>query len=775
MSSNDEKLVSENLKSYCADKAICRFDDELDYFRFKPLAKTLADNITQLPKKDCYVLAVNGEWGSGKSSLLYYVTQYLSERPAENKLIVINYDPWMFSGRTDLVMELFLNLHAELKLREGIDSHTFKIFEEFFSYLETVLQLAAPIITPVPSILAGGARIGIIFAKKKYANPVENAKNLAKTRNALIKNLETLDEKLVIIIDNIDRLTGSEIRSLFQAIKAVSDFPNIVYVLAYDQKIVESALDYEFNQLPSQVSSHIISGREYLKKIVQFTVPVPDTTPLLKNYAEKLLLSLNSETIDLVREKNPQLNKRWNAIYQYGLSHLLKHPRDVIRSHNTLLLIKSAINDEIDFLDLICLEMIREYEPKLYDHIRMNPQFFVGSAYNRITDPLMEIYLAKIERVQQELEYKNKFHAKWLADYSDKPYIKYLVAVLFPDICSALSSDEKELKQMLSNTTCKKTEKSICSGIWVFMQYFHCMMESTEIDSALDNLINDFWDLDTFENKILEYNVDPNQPAAADFFLMISKIVDSPASIPSSSLQKIVNCILRIDTDLCAEHYVTTSVMGPKVQSIFDSALTILTSVARERNKDGSFSFLKEGFEQGTNILLMSACINFIQLSIQKGEECRFKPDDSNLKELGEIFQKKFDELVVSNPKKLLLPQFTYVKCASDFYPNIANSLKRIITQIWIDPDLLIYFICESRSRKYVTRSDVGIMLLYYISKDDALKKIQYIFRVKTLTEEVQQLLLEYLKDMDDWPDYKIVKKLDEVDVDSAMDFPEQI
>ena len=768
----DDKLVSENSKSYCADKAICTFDDESDYFNFKSLAKTLADNITQLPSKDCYVLAVNGEWGSGKSSLLYYVTQYLTDTSAEQKkLIVINYDPWMFSGRTDLVMELFLNLHAELKLQEGIDPHTFKIFEDFFSYLQAVLQVTAPIITPLPSILVGGAKIGIIFAKKRYGNPVKNAENLSQTRKDLIKHLKTLDEKLVIIIDNIDRLTGSEIRSLFQAIKAVSDFPNIVYVLAYDQKIVESALDYEFNQLPSHVSSHIISGREYLKKIVQFTIPVPDTTPYLKTYAEKLLLSLNSETIDLVREKNPQLNKRWNAIYRYGLSHLLKHPRDVIRSHNTLLLIKSAINNEIDFLDLICLEMIREYEPELYDHIRMNPQFFVGSTYDSITDPLMEIYLDKIETVQRES--KNQFHTKWLTDYSDKQYIKYLVAVLFPDICSALSSDDGELKQMILTTTYNKTEKNICSGIRVFMQYFHCMMESTEIDSVIDNLINDFWDPETFESKISEYNADPNHPAAADFILMICEIVESPASIPSSSLQKIVNCILRLDTDLCAEHYVTTPVMGAKAQSIFDSAMTILTSVARERNKDGSFSFLKEGFEQGTNILLMSACINLIQVSIQKGDEYRFKPDDSNLKELGDIFQKRFNDLVKSDPKNLLLPQFSYVKGASEFYPNIANSLKRIITQIWIDPDLLIYFICESRSRKYVTRSDVGIMLLYYISKDDALRKIQYIVNVKSLTEEVQESLLGYLNDMDNWPDYKIVKKMDEIDVDSAPTFPE--
>jgi predicted KAP-like P-loop ATPase len=47
----------------------------------------------------------------------------------------------------------------------------------------------------------------------------------------------------LVIIDEIDRLDRSEIRSTMQTVKTVGKLPNVVYLLAYDRKIVWAALD----------------------------------------------------------------------------------------------------------------------------------------------------------------------------------------------------------------------------------------------------------------------------------------------------------------------------------------------------------------------------------------------------------------------------------------------------------------------------------------------------------------------------------------------------
>src|SRR5262249_3265097 len=74
--------------------------------------------------------------------------------------------------------------------------------------------------------------------------------------------------KLVILIDEIDRLSTTELLQLFQAVKAIASFPNTVYVLAFDfdrvAKEIGGADDRE-------------RGKHYLEKIIQIPFSVPET------------------------------------------------------------------------------------------------------------------------------------------------------------------------------------------------------------------------------------------------------------------------------------------------------------------------------------------------------------------------------------------------------------------------------------------------------------------------------------------------------------------
>ena len=103
---------------------------------------------------------------------------------------------------------------------------------------------------------------------------VVHQQNLAELKRELSDSLKDLEQPILVVLDDIDRLTPEEIRLLFQLVKANADFPNLVYLLLFQRDIVERSLD----------SSHSSSGQEFLEKIVQvgFDIPRIERTRLEK-------------------------------------------------------------------------------------------------------------------------------------------------------------------------------------------------------------------------------------------------------------------------------------------------------------------------------------------------------------------------------------------------------------------------------------------------------------------------------------------------------------
>ena len=58
----------------------------------------------------------------------------------------------------------------------------------------------------------------------------------------IIKKLKDEKIKIIVSIDDIDRLSDEEIVAVFQLVKSLADFPNTIYVLAFDYDVVVRAL-----------------------------------------------------------------------------------------------------------------------------------------------------------------------------------------------------------------------------------------------------------------------------------------------------------------------------------------------------------------------------------------------------------------------------------------------------------------------------------------------------------------------------------------------------
>ena len=87
-----------------------------------------------------------------------------------------------------------------------------------------------------------------------------------ETREKIEEGLSEINEKIIIVIDDIDRLINSQIRDIFQLVKQLADFPNVIYILVMDREVVCRAL----NEVQK------IDGEEYLEKIIQVPFEIPE-------------------------------------------------------------------------------------------------------------------------------------------------------------------------------------------------------------------------------------------------------------------------------------------------------------------------------------------------------------------------------------------------------------------------------------------------------------------------------------------------------------------
>lgn len=243
-----------------------------------PVAHAFARSILELDASQGLVVVFLGPWGHGKSSFINLMREEfegISEEsdptPEESEtrraLTVIDFNPWMFFGSDQLVDFFFTQIGAELKVKN--ESRLGKIdgwLKEYAGILKPVYQLI-----PFPGASAAGENVAAGISG--LAGTTSTDRSAQKVKEEITEALSKLEKPIVVVIDNIDRLTKIEVREIFKLVRLTASFPNIIYLTAFDRERVEQAL-----------SEDDIPGRAYLEKILLLSFDMPQTS-------EKLLYS----------------------------------------------------------------------------------------------------------------------------------------------------------------------------------------------------------------------------------------------------------------------------------------------------------------------------------------------------------------------------------------------------------------------------------------------------------------------------------------------------
>lgn len=321
-------------------------------------AYQLAEAILDLSRQDSFVVGLYGKWGSGKTSVLNLTEEELiklSRKEDEPHITLIRFNPWGYTDGNQLVQQFFSALSNELET-DNTDEKKKAVGEalEKYSFALDYLKLI-PVVGQYLAFLPE-------LASKIGAGMKENA--LAKENNVQYQKrkvsdaLSAYEGKIVIFIDDIDRLPNDQIRMIFQLVNSVADFPNIIYVLSFDKDIVARALNEVQN----------CEGSEYLGKIVQ----VPFTLPAIAN--EKLQYFLTEQLKRFLPEEDSDLydGLHWAFIEEKCIFPFVHSLRDIYRFINVLEFKYTPIEADINPLDFIGITAIEVFNTALYEWIKAN-------------------------------------------------------------------------------------------------------------------------------------------------------------------------------------------------------------------------------------------------------------------------------------------------------------------------------------------------------------------------------------------------------------------
>lgn len=332
-------------------------DPKDDLFGHAPFARHLAKSIRCHRGGDGLVIALHGPWGSGKTTILNYVCHYLeADKSADaDAPVVVHFNPWWFSGREDLAHAFLRQLRTALPAKNAKLKRVGDLLGKYGEDIGGAVDLSG--VTGGLGRMAGRV-LGQIFNKTPRDVPALKAQIADELREA--------KARILVIIDDIDRIDHDEVRQLFTVVKALADFPFVTYLLAFDREAAVQAIEQD-SGLP---------GARYLEKIIQvpFEIPLIDRTTL----RNVVLRRLDDEVLSCIPE-NPFDSSRGAMVLVGGIDLLVCVPRDAVRLMNTLSVTFPVVAGEVNPVDFIAIEMIRVFLPRLYETIRLNEEKFTGS------------------------------------------------------------------------------------------------------------------------------------------------------------------------------------------------------------------------------------------------------------------------------------------------------------------------------------------------------------------------------------------------------------
>lgn len=610
-------------------------------------SENLAEAISNWNGRDSLVVGLYGDWGAGKSSVKNMALSYMKDK--ELKQIIIEFSPWEWAGQEIITKAFYDEISKSIGKQNSSEKYrklarSFKKYGNYLDVGEVILTSTSSSLPIIVSVIAGIGffnafltdtkvitliATGIVAVSpllkwaidkiKKAAGYLDekakdSEKNLDEIRNELKIALQDIETPILIVMDDLDRLSSSELRMIFQLIKANTEFPNVTFLLLFQKTIVE-------NKLTDKTQS----GKEYLEKIIQvpFNIPKAEVSKVHQVLFNSIREILNSD----ISVNNKFDNKRWGEVFNGGLNKYFKNLRNVYRFTSTLKfhfnLLKGVEVFEVNPVDLIVIECIRVFEPNLYHEIFVNKAVFTTFASTSSYDNGRE--KARLQDTIKDI-IKN-------TDNVDKEAVEKILKNIFPNIKSIISNSYYDYSHhdnwFADGRICH--EKN-------FDQYFLLSLDSVEITkSDLERFLILTENKELLKNKILELD----KKGILNEFLRQFEVFSKRISIDSAD--SYLSALLEV-TDLVVED--SSESFNPFSTPVYIYRLFNLF-LERINNKDERGRLVLENFNEAHGLIVIAQLLLSDEKSNRSGDELLFNEEDFN--NIKEVFLNKLKQYAYHN------------------------------------------------------------------------------------------------------------------------------
>lgn len=395
--SDNQKQVAKTGKLVSSDKPITGIkDDLLDRSRF---SNALAAALDDWSSPDSLVVGLHAPWGQGKTSVKNFVLETLAAKT--ERWTVVDFNPWQWASYGHLNDAFFdevavaIGKQSRLKSKDlaarwrsyaarlkgihgigksfAIPIQVGLVIVSLLSVLDIIWQhrlLFFVAMLPVTLLTLTGLVSPILEAASEIVHPSgkDTEQSLESVRRSLAASLRDNAAKILVVVDDLDRLSPKALAEMVQLIKANGDLPNLLYLLIGDREVLANHLSTELH----------VNGHSYLEKIVQVSLDLP-SAPRWR--VQKILF----EGLDTLLVPKPISDlfqpTHWQEVFP-ALAGYFKDLRNVNRFLSTLEFNMSMYLEssafEVNAVDLIALEAIRLFEPKLYRVIQLHRSSLLG-------------------------------------------------------------------------------------------------------------------------------------------------------------------------------------------------------------------------------------------------------------------------------------------------------------------------------------------------------------------------------------------------------------
>lgn len=286
------------------------------------------------------VVGLFGNFGSGKTSILNLLRLHL-----KGKVIAVSFSTWLPGSEQTLTSYLMADVATECQKEYMVPG-----------LRRSAIRLAAALAQSI-SFLKG---LTNFLPSTTQRDDIENLRSA----------LQLLPKRVVVLLDELDRMEAEELRTLMKVIRGISQLPNLTFVCAAEKEMLIKLIS----------GSLIDDGDLYFEKFFPVQVPVPKIgdTDLQNAGTERLIRVFDKRNwFDADAEKE-SFRKQLNEIWTDKIRPFCRTPRAIGLLANDVDVAAAPIRREVDPIDLVLVEVLRRFKYSVYEIVANNSIILTG-------------------------------------------------------------------------------------------------------------------------------------------------------------------------------------------------------------------------------------------------------------------------------------------------------------------------------------------------------------------------------------------------------------